>query len=80
MSLTCHKPATWDVLDLGRVPAEANTVEFSCPNCGHEAVLPLLGRPLAQLNRGGIVFDNDCPHALPKTIRCRRCRRKFEAV
>ena len=71
--------ATWKILDFGRVPtAGAHEVEFDCPSCGRAAKLPVLGRPLAQL-RAGIVFDTDT-HAMPSTIQCRSCRRRFEAA
>lgn len=69
--------ATWKVIDRGRVPEfAANSVEFSCPGCGWEASLPVLGTPLAQLH-SGIVFDRG-EHAMPRVIKCRKCRRRFE--
>ena len=64
---------TWKILDRGQVPAGASEVEFACP-CGYEAMLPVMGRPLAQC-WSGIVFDNDGPFAMPTTVQCRKCRR-----
>ncbi len=52
---------------------------FSCPRCGHEGTIPVLGLPIAQTQSGGVVFDAG-PHALPRRIRCTRCRRVFELV
>ena len=71
--------ATWDVLDFGAVPRDTGRlIPYSCPRCGHEATLPVKGLPLAQLAGGGVVFEPG-DHALPARIRCRRCRRQFEA-
>jgi len=67
---------TWRVLDLGTVPAESACITYSCQGCGHEAQLPVVGTALAELNGGGVVFDG--PHAMPRKIQCRRCRRVFE--
>lgn len=72
---------TWKVLDYGKVPKSAPTVPFECW-CGHEAQLPVLGRPIA-ITGGhwspgdeGIIFDPG-PHAIPAEIQCRRCNRIF---
>jgi hypothetical protein len=68
---------TWKVLDMGDVPEGSPLHPFSCYHCGYEAEMPMMGRPLAQLGGGGIVFDNDGPYALPMTVQCRKCRRIF---
>lgn len=54
------------------------TMVYDCPRCGRSALLPVLGRPLAQLGGGGIVFDTDGEYAMPRVIQCRKCRRRFE--
>jgi len=65
-------------LDRGDVPEQgARDVEYCC-QCGRSALLPVLGRPLAQLNGGGLVFD-DGAHAMPKRIQCPHCRRRFDS-
>jgi hypothetical protein len=74
---------TWKVLDRGRVPESGprvTTVSYTCPRCGRDAEMPVLGRPIAQLAGGGIVFDNDGVNALPSAIECRSCRRRFEVA
>lgn len=67
---------TWDVLDRGDVPTGACEMLYSCPHCGREAALPVVGVPLAQLGGGGIVFDGG-EGLLPVAIRCRACRSVF---
>lgn len=70
------KPS-WKVIDRGEVPDPPdNQAEFVCPDCGWEALLPVLGIPMAQLH-SGIVFDIG-RHAMPRVIECRRCRHRFE--
>jgi len=65
---------TWKVLERGRVPEGARLTEYTC-ECGHDAMLPVLGVPLAQLGQG-IVFDRG-PYAMPEVVQCRNCRRVF---
>ncbi len=67
--------ATWKIIDRGKVPAIASHVDYSC-ECGHEAKLPIMGLPMAQIGMG-IVFDIG-GSAMPKLIQCRKCRRQFE--
>ena len=67
--------ATWRILDLATVPPNAPTIIFDCPSCTTPATLPVVGRALAQVQRG-VVFDPG-PYALPRTIQCRHCRRRF---
>ncbi len=69
---------TWKILKRGRVPEQSLTVEFTCPSCGREAMLPVLGLPMAQIH-GGIVFDIG-DYAMPSVVQCRACRRVFEAA
>ncbi len=54
----------------------AGSVVYTCPGCGQDAELPVVGLPIAQV-AGGIVFDIG-RNALPKKIMCRKCRRTFE--
>lgn len=67
---------TWDVVDRGDVPSRATTIPFTCPNCGRTAALPVLGVPVAQLGEG-LLFDPG-ERAIPRQIRCRRCRYHYE--
>ena len=63
---------TWKVLDFGKVPEHSTaSVDFTCCKCGREARLPVVGRPLAQIEHG-LVFDIG-PHAMPSLIQCRKC-------
>ncbi len=74
---------TWKVLDRGLVPdsgPRVTTIDFACPGCGRDAALTVLGRPLAQVGGGGLVLDNDGPNALPRSIECRSCRRRYEVA
>lgn len=70
--------ATWKVLKRGRVPQDATQVEFECQKCGHEALLPVLGLPIAHFH-GGLVFDVG-NYAMPDEIQCRYSRRRFEVA
>ncbi len=54
-----------------------HAVDYTCPNCGQDALLPVQGLPIAQLSSGGVIFDPG-PHSMPKVIECRNCRRQFE--
>jgi len=65
---------TWKVFDYGDVPEESPVVAFTC-ECGCEAMVPVRGRALAQVGMG-IVFDTR-GGALPRTIKCRKCRRIY---
>lgn len=68
---------TWDVLDRGEVPVPPTTsIEYPCARCGNEAELPVKGQPIAMLQDGGVIFDSE-DYALPREIRCRKCRRVF---
>jgi len=60
---------------MGKVPDSANEIEFDCPNCGHTALLPVLGFPLAQTDHG-IIFNGE--YSAPSSIECRICRKRFE--
>ena len=76
--MTRMRQATWKIIDRGEVPERAGTVEYDCPACGREALLPVLGLPIAQIG-AGIVFDTG-KHAMPAVIQCRHCRRCFEGA
>lgn len=67
--------ATWKIIDRGKVPERSMHVDYMC-ECGHEAQMPIMGLPMAQIGMG-IVFDIG-GHAMPKIIQCRKCRRQFE--
>lgn len=67
--------ATWKIVNRGGIPEDAETIEFECPGCGKEALLPIVGLPLAQLS-GGVIFDG--AHVMPPEIQCRVCRKQFE--
>jgi hypothetical protein len=71
--------ATWKIIDPGRVVEGApgvQQVDYTCPHCGAEALLPVRGLILAQLNNGGLVFEG--PYEMPRHIQCRKCRRQFD--
>jgi hypothetical protein len=70
---------TWKVLDMGKVPETARLYPLEC-GCGTEALVPMLGIPIAACGSDGhlpeaIVFDG--AGALPKVVQCRTCRRIF---
>lgn len=68
---------TWKVIDRGNVPDPApNHVMYTCIHCMREAELPVVGVALAQIG-AGLVFDTS-NHAMPRVIRCRKCRRTYE--
>lgn len=68
---------TWKILDMGAVPDPSpNHVLYVCLGCLHEADLPVVGVAIAQIDQG-LVFDPG-PHAMPKAIQCRKCRRTYE--
>jgi len=66
----------WILVNRGAVPEPPQSeIEYSCPRCGKDSLLPILGAAMAQIN-GGVVFDVG-PHAMPVEIRCPHCRREF---
>jgi hypothetical protein len=71
----------WKVLDFGPMTADPeinhNTIEFTCMNCMKDALLPVIGVVIAQLE-SGLVFDNLGRHAVPKQIQCPHCRKRME--
>ena len=66
---------TWKVIEWGDVPEGAPLHDYTCMGCGREALCPMRGLPLAQIEMG-IVFDIGS-HALPEVIQCRGCRRRY---
>ena len=68
----------WVVIDPGVVPADARKTEFTCTSCGVDAMLPVVGVPIAQVH-DGLVFDPG-EHAMPVTIRCPACGRTLETA
>ena len=70
------KRATWKIIDRGNVPrSAARMISFHCCNCGHDAELPVVGLPMAQVGQG-IVFDLG-RHEAPAIVQCRKCRKVF---
>lgn len=67
---------TWKVLEYGQVPPDSMRALYTCLHCGHEAHIPVVGRPIAQVGMG-IVFDAP-PYEMPTRIQCRKCRRIYE--
>jgi len=68
---------TWRVLDSPEsIPKWTGSIMFSCPRCGKEALLPIVGIVIAQTGDGALVFDPG-DRAIPKVIQCRYCRRRF---
>lgn len=67
----------WRILKYGAFDRNlARDVSYTCVACGHDAMLPVIGLPLAQLEQG-IVFDVG-PRGMPAEIQCPRCRRILE--
>jgi hypothetical protein len=70
--------ASWRILNPGEEhDLWTGSIMYTCPNCGHEAMLPVTGRVLAQLGDGGLIFGQG-PQRIPKAIQCRNCRKRFE--
>lgn len=68
----------WKVLDFGSVqPEKARKIEFTCMNCMRDALLPVIGIVLAQID-SGLVFDTCGSHSMPKQIQCPHCRKQME--
>lgn len=65
------KQRTWKILDRGEVRPDADMVSYGGP-CGHEALLPINGTPVAEAAGGLLVFDPG-EQAMPTKIRCRTC-------
>jgi hypothetical protein len=72
------RKATWKIIDRGKVPKIARQIDLHCCECGHDALIPVVGLAMAQVGQG-IVFDIG-GHAIPPVIQCRKCRRVFENV
>lgn len=71
---------SWKVIDSGTVPPNARKIEYTCMGCMREALLPVVGTVLAQLD-AGLVFDTDTDkRAIPKQIQCPHCRKRMEAA
>ena len=50
---------------------------FTCPRCGKDALLPVIGMVIAQTSGGALIFEPGKQIA-PNKIQCRFCRRRFE--
>lgn len=71
------QPATWRILELPDPPPQwTGSIMYSCPGCGKEALLPIVGLAIAQIG-AGLVFEPGSK-LIPKTIQCRFCRRRYE--
>lgn len=62
----------WIVLDRGSVPpAHPGEFEFLCRKCRKLSLLPVLGTPYAQTERG-VLFELG-ESAIPRRVRCPHC-------
>ncbi len=69
----------WRILKWGKFDRKlAREMMFTCTVCWHDAKLPVIGLPLAQLE-DGVVFDTGT-HDMPSEIQCPRCRRVLESA
>ena len=67
----------WNVIEPP-VFAGTRSVEFDCPHCGYEALLPIAGdNPVLASTAGGLIFDRPPPYGAPDKIRCSHCRHTF---
>jgi hypothetical protein len=73
-----RRNSTWRILDPEPPDTWTGHFSYSCPNCGADAELPVVGRVIAQLSDGGLVFDPG-PKLVPRKIQCRICRKRFES-
>jgi len=69
--------ASWRILNSGDDNVWTGSIMYTCPNCGHDALLPVTGRVLAQLGDGSLIFGRG-PQRIPQAIQCRNCRKRFE--
>ena len=70
----------WKILDGSdaNLGAGKHDIEYTCENCGRDALLAVVGLPIAQVGNA-LVFDTDgC--AMPNEIRCPFCRKSYEAA
>jgi len=70
------KKKTWKIIDRGKVPVLAQTIEYHC-ECGVDAMLPVMGSAIAQVNEM-LVFDGSS-FSCPAKIQCRSCGRVLES-
>ena len=71
---------TWKIIDPGGVVSEnghIKEIEYDCPHCGVEALLPVVGTVIAISADGGVIFDRG-PRIMPQHIQCRYCHHHFE--
>jgi predicted RNA-binding Zn-ribbon protein involved in translation (DUF1610 family) len=67
----------WRIVEEGAPQGGwTGSVLFTCPRCGVDALLPVQGIAIAQVD-GALIFDPG-PQQIPKIVECRRCRRQFE--
>lgn len=68
----------WRILDRGELPEEGlRLIQYCCMKCKHEAILAVVGLPLAQIEEN-LVFDGRS--TIPRKIECPYCRRRLEAA
>lgn len=66
----------WQIIDWGNVPTDSPVISYECL-CGAVAPLPVVGLALAQLgldDGAALVFEPG-QQAVPREIRCTKCRR-----
>jgi hypothetical protein len=73
---------TWDVIDWPDEPAEKRDYELACNHCGNDAHIeigPTPGGLIIAAIGLSLIFDppgyKPPDNFMPKTIRCRHCRR-----
>jgi len=69
---------TWRILDPDPPRNWTGSISYTCPRCGADAALPVVGRVLAQLPDGSLVFGRGEKY-VPRKIQCRFCRKRFES-
>jgi len=75
---------TWDVIESGESFEPNDRISLMCPRCGVDAVLPFRRDPSNEVIAAtGLSLVYDYPgrmpdfDVLPKTIKCRYCKRYF---
>lgn len=69
---------TWRIFDPKPPGPWTGHIDYACPNCGAEAMLPVIGRVLSELFDGSLIFESG-ERYVPRKIECRYCRTRFES-